>query len=81
MFAVSREYQTVAELMDQRAIDAEQLERCTGIERRILEAIAQLRYTPSPQQRDRVSHALGFPRSRLIWGHLAVMDDSAYLRS
>ena len=51
MVAIAKEYQTVADLMHDRAVDLDELVRATGMCQRIVNAIAQQRYTPSPQQR------------------------------
>ena len=80
MIAAAREFQTVADVMGQRGVDLDELVRCTGIERRVINAIAHLRYTPSPQQRERVSNALGLSRDRIIWGHLTPVEEYTYVR-
>jgi hypothetical protein len=80
MIAAAREFQSVADLMDQRGVDLDELVRCTGIERRIISAIAHLRYTPSPLQRERVSDALGLSRDCIIWGHLTPVEEYTYVR-
>ena len=49
MIAKQREYQTVQELLAQRRIDLDELVKTTGVERRIIDAIAHQRYTPSPE--------------------------------
>ena len=80
MIAAAKEYQTVADLMRQREIGLEELVRSTGVGRRIIAAIVHQRYTPSPQQRDRVSIVLGFPRHRIIWGHRTTAEDYGQVR-
>ena len=80
MVAIAKEYQTVADLMHDRAVDLDELVRATGMCQRIVNAIAQQRYTPSPQQRACISRALRFPRNRIIWGHRIVADDYAQVR-
>jgi hypothetical protein len=80
MVAAAKEFQTVADVMQQRSIDLDELVRSTGICRRIIQAIAHQRYTPSPQQREQVSNALRFPRQRIIWGHFTPVDEYAQVR-
>lgn len=41
----------------------------TGLDRRVVEAIAAGRYTPSPQQRERVAKALGVRAEEIAWGY------------
>jgi hypothetical protein len=74
MIARAREYQTVAEIMEQHEIGIEELDAFTGLGPRIVESIVRQRYTPSPEQRERVSNALGETRERIIWGHLALVE-------
>ena len=79
MIAKQREYQTVQELLAQRRIDLDELVEATGVERRIIDAIAHQRYTPSPEQRERVSR-LEFPRSHIVWGHTNVAEEYSQAR-
>jgi hypothetical protein len=74
MIARAREFQTVAEIMEQHEIGIEELDAFTGLGPRIVESIVRQRYTPSPEQRERVSNALGETRERIIWGHLALVE-------
>ena len=76
MVAAAKEYQTVADLMYRRSIGIEDLVRSTGICQRIVKAIADQYYTPSPQQRELISSALHFPRDRIIWGHRIPAEDA-----
>ncbi len=69
MVAAIEEFRTVESLMALRHIDLETLAKKTGVERRIVAAMAEQRFTPSPEQRRRVSEALRFPRERIVWGH------------
>ena len=69
MVAAANRFHTVADLMCHRAIDLDELVRSTGLCPRIVKAIARQHYTPSPDQRDRISRALLFPRELIIWGH------------
>jgi len=80
MIAKQREYQTVQELLAERRIDLDELVKTTGVERRIIDAIAHQRYTPSPEQRERVSSALNFPHSHIVWGHTNVAEEYSQAR-
>jgi hypothetical protein len=74
MIAVQRRTHRVVDLMQQRGIDIESLARTSGCDRRVVEAIVCQRYTPSPQQRDGVSRALGVSRDQLVWGHVCTVQ-------
>ncbi len=80
MVTFQREFRTVAELMEERRMDVAQLVRSTGVEPRVVRAIAGQRYTPSPEQRQRVSIALSFPKNRIVWGHRCVAEEYAQAR-
>jgi len=60
---------TVAEWMEQKSMAVEGLLAATRLERRVLEAIIQGRYTPSPVQRERIAAALNVPIEELSFGH------------
>lgn len=76
MITASNRYRTVSDLMNERKMGLGELIRFTGLDDRVASAIAHQRYTPSPQQRLRVSIALGFPRNWIVWGHLAIVEES-----
>jgi hypothetical protein len=61
---------SVSEWMTERGVDAGLLVRTSGLDRKVLEAIIQGRYTPSPQQRQRVAAALGVASEEVAWGHV-----------
>ena len=75
MITASNRYRTVSDLMNERRMGLGELIRFTGLDDRVASAIAHQRYTPSPQQRLRVSIALGFPRNWIVWGHLAIVEE------
>lgn len=60
---------SVREWMTERGLDLERLEESSGLDRKILLAIVEGRYTPSPQQRERVAAALGVAKEQIAWGH------------
>jgi hypothetical protein len=80
MVAATKEFQTVFDIMQERSVGFDELERTTGICRGIIEAIAHQRYTPSPLQRERISHALRFPQHKIIWGHVTAAEEYVYSR-
>ena len=80
MSTITNEYRTVEDLMRERRTSVNRMVGVTRIERRVVDAIAHQRYTPSPDQRDRVSRALDFPRERIVWGHRAAVDEEMHAR-
>jgi transcriptional regulator with XRE-family HTH domain len=60
---------SVEQLCIESGIDARQLaERCGVDEQRVL-AILLGRWTPSPQERDRIAAVFGRTRDQVTWGH------------
>jgi hypothetical protein len=80
MVAAAMQFHTVADVMRNRAINLDELVRSTGMCPRIVKAIAHQYYTPSPEQRDRISRALSFPQDRIIWGHVVPAEEFAHIR-
>ena len=62
---------TLAEWMAERGVGPAELVEASGVEARVVEAIAQARYTPSPDQRQRLATALGVTPEEVAWGHAA----------
>jgi len=60
---------TVAGWMAERAMSLAGLVEVSGMERRVVEAIACGQYTPSPEQRRRLAAALGVGPDDVAWGH------------
>jgi len=65
---------TLADWMAQRGIGLAELVDASGLEGRVVEAVACGRYTPSPQQRQRLAAALGIGPEQVAWGHLAPVE-------
>ena len=65
---------SIAAWMAERGLGLDQLLTASGLERRVLEAIVQGRYTPSPQQRQRVADALGVAPGQVAWGHTTPVE-------
>ena len=72
MITFPRTVHSVAELMDDNEVDFEELVEQTAIDERVIDAIVHQRYTPSPEQRDRVCAAFGVTRQQIKWGHAIV---------
>lgn len=62
---------SVADWMAERGIGLPDLITGSGLDRRVVEAIAAARYTPSPEQRRRLADALGVAVEQVAWGHAA----------
>ncbi len=73
MIAIPR-VRRVADLMNEREMEIDELVASTGVGRHVIEAMVHQRYTPSPDQRERVSRVLGVARDRIVWGHLASVE-------
>jgi hypothetical protein len=62
---------TVADWMTERGIALAELIQASGLDARVVKAIVQCRYTPSPEQRRRLATALGVEPEQVAWGHQA----------
>jgi hypothetical protein len=60
---------SVAQLCDERRIDARQLAESSGVDEQRVLAIVLGRWTPSPGDRDRIAVAFGLTRDQIAWGH------------
>jgi hypothetical protein len=65
---------SLAEWMTDRDIGMDELLTAAGLDRKVLSAIINGRYTPSPQQRQRVAAALGIDPEQVSWGHTAPVE-------
>ncbi len=59
----------VADWMAERGLTLAQLVTAAALDERVVTAIAQGRYTPSPEQRRRLAAALGVSPEQVAWGH------------
>lgn len=64
----------VCDLMQQQGLEVDWLIDQTGLEERVILAIFNQRYTPSPQQRAKVARALHARREEIWWGHAAPVE-------
>ena len=61
----------ISEWMAERQLDFERLLEAARLDRKILLAIVQGRYTPSPSQRQAIATALDVGVDEVTWGHTA----------
>jgi hypothetical protein len=64
----------LAEWMTERGLAATELAVLSSLDKRVVEAIAQCRYTSSPDQRQSLSVALGLNPEQILWGGAAAVD-------
>ncbi len=62
---------TVVQWMTERSLLLPDLIKASGLEDRVVKAIVESRYTPSPEQRRRLACALGIAPEQIAWGHQA----------
>jgi len=65
---------SIAKRMAEAGIDVAALAERTGLERRVVEAIIQGRYTPSPAQRQQLAAVLGAQPDEITWGHVTPVE-------
>ena len=65
---------TLSEWMTERGLNLSRLIEASGLEDRVVQAVAAGRYTPSPEQRRRLANALGVDPDEIAWGHVAQVE-------
>ena len=60
---------TVVQLCREHGIDAKQLAEKCGVDEQRIYAIVLGRWTPSPDERDKVAAVFGLTREQIVWGH------------
>jgi transcriptional regulator with XRE-family HTH domain len=60
---------TIEQLCIEGGIDARQLAERSGVDEQRVLAIVLGRWTPSPQERDRIAAVFGLTRDQVAWGH------------
>jgi plasmid maintenance system antidote protein VapI len=60
---------SIEQLCADRGIDAGQLAGRSGVDEQRVAAIVAGRWTPSPEERDRIAAVFGLTRDQIIWGH------------
>lgn len=69
-----KQVKNIAEWMADRNLNLDQLLELSGLERKLVTAIVNGRYTPSPQQRQHLAAALGVAPEQVAWGHQHGVD-------
>ena len=60
---------SVEELCAQHPIDTNRLAEQAGLDEQRVLAIVLGRWTPSPQERDKIAAVFGLTREQITWGH------------
>jgi transcriptional regulator with XRE-family HTH domain len=66
---MAAEMKSLARHMEEAGISVAQLVTITGLDAKLISAIAGGNYTPSPSQRERLAAALGVSKDDISWGH------------
>ena len=61
--------QTVADLCRAHSLDVAELAQRSGLEESRVVAIALGRWTPSPEERQKIADVFGVQRDQIAWGH------------
>ena len=59
----------VDQLCAERGLDARKLAELAGVDEQRVAAIILGRWTPSPEDRDRIAAVFGLTRDQIAWGH------------
>ncbi len=60
---------TVEHLLEQTGLSIEEIAERSGLTFERVAAIAEGRWTPSPQEREQIAAAFGVPVAEVSWGH------------
>jgi hypothetical protein len=60
---------TLARCLEESGIGLDRLIAVSGLDARVVKAIAAGQFTPSPEQRRRLAAALGIGPEEISWGH------------
>jgi ribosome-binding protein aMBF1 (putative translation factor) len=80
MLAINRggrrmvEVKSAAEWLAQRGLAIADLVAAAQLDERVVQAIIEGRYTPSPDQRRRIAKVLGIATEQIAWGHVAPVE-------
>jgi hypothetical protein len=64
----------LAHHMEEAGISVAQLVTITGLDVKLVTAIAAGNYTPSPSQRERLAAGLGVSKDDVSWGHAVPVE-------
>jgi transcriptional regulator with XRE-family HTH domain len=64
----------LARLMEETGTSLETLVEASGLEAKLVKAIASGNYTPSPTERQRLAAALNVSVDDIAWGHAVPVD-------
>ncbi len=65
---------SVDQLCREQGLDARQLAARSGVDEQRVVAIVLGRWTPSPDERDRIAAVFGVTRDQILWGHKTVIQ-------
>jgi ribosome-binding protein aMBF1 (putative translation factor) len=65
---------SISQWMTDRGLAAADLVAASQLDQRVVEAIVQGRYTPSPDQRQRLAVALSVAPDQIAWGHTTPVE-------
>jgi len=68
------EIKTAVQWMSDRGLSVAEIVAESMLEQRVVEAILQGRFTPSPQQRAQLAAALGVRLDQIAWGHVVPVE-------
>ena len=60
---------SIDQLCLEHGLDARQLAQRAGVDEQRVLAIVLGRWTPSPEDRDRIAAVFGLTREQIVWGH------------
>jgi transcriptional regulator with XRE-family HTH domain len=60
---------TVRRLCEQHSISVRELAERSGVDEQRVLAIVLGRWTPSPEERDKIAAVFGLTRDAILWGH------------
>jgi len=66
---ISLHMKPLALYLEEKETGVDQLVAATGMDAKIVKAIVEGQYTPSPSQRQRLAAAVGIPVEEIAWGH------------
>ena len=55
--------------IEEKRTSVDQLVAASGLDAKLVKAIVEGQYTPSPSQRQRLAAAIGIPVEQIAWGH------------